>query len=47
MPINDNWLVNFDVRWIDIETDAKLNGSALATVEIDPWVVSINAGYRF
>ena len=48
---NNNWLVNFDVRWIDIETDATVSDGAtsadLGTVAIDPFVYSINIGYRF
>ncbi len=45
--LNDRWLLNFDLRWINIETDAKLAGETIGTVEIDPWVYSINVGYRF
>jgi outer membrane protein len=45
--INDRWLVNFDARWIQIETEAKLDGAVLGDVEIDPYVVSVNVGYKF
>ena len=45
--LNDSWLLNFDLRWINIESDAKLAGESAGTVEIDPWVYSINVGYRF
>jgi outer membrane protein len=45
--INDNWLINFDVRYISIETDAKVNGDKLGTVDINPWIVGLNAGYKF
>jgi len=53
--LNDNWLINVDVRWINIETDAALSGPAFApatsvdigTVAIDPWVYAINVGYSF
>ena len=53
---SDRWLVNFDVRWINIEADLSAtldNGEdprvtgELGTVEIDPWVFAINLGYRF
>ena len=44
--IGNNWFVNVDVRYIDIETDAELDGAALTTVEIDPWVYGINLGWR-
>ncbi len=47
VAVNDNWLVNFDLRWIDIDTDATVDGDDLGTVEIDPTVIGINFGYRF
>lgn len=45
--VNDRWLINADVRWIDIETDAEVDGTALGAVKIDPWVFALNVGYRF
>jgi len=45
--LSDNMLVNFDIRWIDIDTDAKLDGVPLETVEIDPYVYSLTVGWRF
>jgi outer membrane protein len=45
--IGDQWLVNFDLRGINIETDAKLDGADLGTVKIDPLVYSVSLGYRF
>ena len=45
--LSDNWLINFDLRWMDINSDATLDGLELGTVEIDPWVYSINVGYAF
>jgi outer membrane protein len=45
--LNDHWLLNLDLRWINIETDATLGGEEAGTVEIDPWVYSINVGYHF
>ena len=44
---SDTMYLNFDVRWIDIETDAELDGDALETVEIDPLVYSLTLGWRF
>ena len=47
----NRWLLNFDLRWIDIESDleATVAGETLdaGTVKIDPWVYSINLGYTF
>ena len=46
IDINDQWFVNMDVRYFDIETDADLNGASLGTVEIDPWAVGLSVGMR-
>jgi len=56
----NNWLVNVDVRYIQIETDATVggetafilsNGATYAvdagTVDINPWVYTLNVGYKF
>ena len=53
--LNDSWSINLDIRWIDIETDATLTiddgtgpeSGDIGKVEIDPWVYSLNIGYRF
>ncbi|NOX69390.1 MAG: outer membrane beta-barrel protein [Gammaproteobacteria bacterium] len=45
--LSDNMLVNFDIRWIDIDTDAKLDGAPLETVAIDPFVYSLTVGWKF
>ena len=48
---SDRWLINVDVRWIDIESDLEATAlgetGELGTVKIDPWVYSVNLGYRF
>jgi len=44
---NEHWLMTVDARWIQIRGDAKLNGTKLGTVEVDPMVYGIAAGYRF
>lgn len=45
--VSDHGSLRFDVRWIDINTDATLNGAALADVEIDPIVVGFSYIHRF
>lgn len=50
--ISDRSLINFDLRWINIEADldVTLTGgstASLGAVEIDPWVFAINYGYKF
>jgi len=45
--ISDNWFLNMDLRYIGIETEAKLDGASLGDVEIDPWVYGAHIGFRF
>ena len=50
VPLGDKWLLNFDVRWIQLEADATLSDgieSDVVTLDISPLVYSINLGYRF
>jgi|GEM_PF-5604507 outer membrane protein W len=30
-----------------MDTDVSLNGARLTTVDINPWLISVGAGYRF
>ena len=34
--VGEKGAIRIDARWIDIDTDAKLNGTDIGTVEIDP-----------
>ena len=51
--IGDNTVVNFDVRYMDIDADLFFSGDAFegkekaGTLELDPWVYSITLGYQF
>ena len=56
--INDKWFVNFNVRWIDIDTKARVTlasdsaivpggGRVRTDVDIDPWIYGVHVGYRF
>ncbi|GGZ70852.1 OmpW family outer membrane protein [Paraglaciecola sp. Hal342] len=48
--LDEHWLVNVSVRYIDIDTEAKfdvLDLPAQVSVDIDPWVYSIMIGYTF
>lgn len=42
-----NWSVGFDVRYMDIDTKAKVDGGSIGTVEIDPVGYGLNLGYTF
>ncbi len=46
IDLSDRWFLNAEVRWMDIDTKAKLDGVSLGTVEIDPWLYGINLGFR-
>lgn len=45
--IDEHWLVNLDIRYIDISTDTHVGGAGVGDVDIDPMVYGINVGYRF
>lgn len=41
IALNDAWAVNLNVRWFDIDTDARLGATDLGTVEIDPYAIGL------
>lgn len=45
--MNDSWFLNLDLRYINIESKAELDGVSLGTVKIDPWIYGAHIGYRF
>ncbi|MEE4175390.1 MAG: OmpW family outer membrane protein [Xanthomonadales bacterium] len=45
--LNERWFININARWIEIETDAFVNGDFLETVEINPFVYGAHVGFRF
>jgi outer membrane protein len=47
VSLGSDWFINVDARWMDIDTDAKLDGANIGTVELDPWVYGISIGRRF
>lgn len=54
IPLQGNWLVNADVRYIDIETDGDVDLNdgeggklELEGIDIDPWVFGLTVGYQF
>ena len=50
IAINKDWFVNFDVKYIDINTTAKLSDgidTLKVDVDIDPWVFGIGIGTSF
>ncbi|MEW7314866.1 outer membrane protein OmpW [Buttiauxella gaviniae] len=48
--INDNWLLNMSVWYMDIDTEVKFKAGGEQqniNTRIDPWVFMFSAGYRF
>jgi outer membrane protein len=41
-----NWFVNLNARYIQIESDAELDGEKLGTLDINPWVYGVHIGYK-
>lgn len=41
------WLLTVDARWMKISPDAKVNGTKVGTVDINPWVYGVAVGYKF
>lgn len=50
IDLNDNLFLNFDVKYLDIDTTARLRPTAIGPqsvdVDLDPFVVGIGLGFR-
>ena len=44
---SDNWFFNMDLRYMNIETKAKLNNESIGKVKIDPMIYGAHIGFRF
>jgi len=54
IPLQGDWFVNADVRYIDIETDGDVDLNdgeggklELEGIDIDPWAFGLTVGYQF
>ena len=45
--LGEAWYLGVDARWMDIDADASLDGTGIGTVNVDPWVYGIYAGWTF
>jgi outer membrane protein len=46
--INKNWLINVDVKYIQMDTDVRVKGvGKVGKVDLDPTLFGIGIGYRF
>lgn len=47
LPLGDGWLVNFDVKKVQIKTDVLSNETKIGTFKVDPLLVSLGVGKTF
>ena len=47
IALQDEWFLNLDVIYIDIDTDVVIDGAVNADVQIDPVVFGVGFGRRF
>lgn len=45
--LNKNWAINFDVKYIQINTDVTVGGSKVGKVNLDPMLYGVGVAYRF
>lgn len=45
--LDEQWSLGGDVRYAKIDTEVKVNGVKVGSVDVDPTVYSVNLGYRF
>ena len=49
--LNDNWGLNFDVKYIDVDVDVDVTSGGVPLdardVDLDPWIVGVGMSYRF
>ena len=47
VPVADGWLVNADLKKVQIATDVSSSGAKVGTFKVDPWLFSLGVGRRF
>lgn len=47
VAFGSDWFINVDARYVDIDTDAKVDHASIGKVEIDPYVIGLSIGKRF
>lgn len=46
-PVGGGWLVNVDVKKVQIKTKVSSAGTEVGTFKVDPWLVGVGFGKRF
>jgi len=47
IPVGGGWLVNLDVKKVQIKTDVSSSGTKVGTFKVDPLLVGLGVGKRF
>jgi len=49
VPLGNGWLLNLDVKKVQIKTDVLVGASEAnaGTFKIDPWLIGVGVGKRF
>jgi len=45
--IDRHWLVNFDIKKVQIRSDVNTAAGKISNVQVDPWLIGVGVGYRF
>lgn len=45
--LTKNWLLNLDVKYIQMDTDVKVGGNKVGKLELNPVTAGVGVGYRF
>lgn len=45
--IGGGWLLNLDVKKVQIGTTVSVGGAGIGDFNVDPWLFSVGIGYRF
>lgn len=47
VEIAESWFFRANAEYLSFESDARLNGAAIGTFKVNPWIVGLNVGYKF
>lgn len=45
--LSERWFLSLDLRWVDMDTETKVNGDRVGEISFDPFLVGAMVGYRF
>ena len=47
IPLGGGWMLNADLKYVQIKTDVSASGVKVDTFKVNPWLYGIGVGYRF